>query len=323
MGLFIFIIILGSILGVVSLLVYFRVKSTDTAYLESQNSKTAETCQDFLPFQDISDSMIDMGNHSYRAIINCGSVNYQLKTDGEKEVIEASFQRFINSLSHPITFFIQTAKIDYSKISENYLNDTSKTLQEFPALSKYAEEHHQFILNAPAYGGVEKQKKKYIIVPFDEAVELTFANDKEKKEYVMKELFLRCQIIIEGLQAIGITSKILNTRELAELLYSNHNKDDSEFAESISSGEYLSLMVEGDNKIQRMNSDAKFDWILAETVTRIKEDIISKPEIYEKMKIDAMYAIEEIEKIRDKFAGYFKTEYEEGVDLNGFKIKKI
>lgn len=321
MGLFIFIIILGTILGAVSLLVYFRVKSTDTAYIEVKNSKTAETCQDFLPFKDISDSMIDMGNHSYRAIIDCGSVNYQLKTDGEKEVIEASFQRFVNSLSHPVTFFIQTTKIDYSKISENYLSDVSKTLQEFPALSKYAEEHHNFILNSPAYGGVEKQKKKYIIVPFDEAAELTFADDREKREYVMKELFLRCQILIEGLQSIGITSKILNTREIAELLYSTHNKEESEFAESISSGEYLSLMVEGDNKIQGMNSDAKFDWILAETVTRIKEDIISKPETYDRMKTDAMSAIEEIEKIREKFAGYFKTEYEEGVDINGFEIK--
>ena len=95
------------------------------------------------------------------------------------------------------------------------------------------------------------KKNKYIIVPFNEALALDTLNDDEKYEYSIKEIQTRCQIIIENLKGIGIHSTILGTNELIDLIYSSYNRDNASQIKNITSGEFLKMTVEGEDRLQK------------------------------------------------------------------------
>ena len=200
------------------------------------------TAQSFLPFEDIKYDMIHMGNHKYRAVIEVSSVNYHLKTEGEKEIIEIAFNRFINSLNHPIAIYVQTRVLDYSKMLNTLKTELVKTVQKYPYMEGYANSYFNNMVNINKITGSSKQKKKYIIVPYEESGYLEKLNDEEKLDHSIKNLISRVNVIISNLRTAGFSSKMLNTAELIDLLYFTFNKDSSMDTEAISSGE-LSIPV--------------------------------------------------------------------------------
>ena len=96
------VLLLLCLFGGLGFAVYYQLKKTDPSKLDTSTVDDISTAQEFLPFDDIKDGMIILGGHKYRAVIECSSTNYNLKTDKEKEIIEISFQRFVNSLTFPI-----------------------------------------------------------------------------------------------------------------------------------------------------------------------------------------------------------------------------
>lgn len=267
----------------------------------------ATNTQAFLPFEEISDSMIDLGNHQYRMIIECSSTNYQLKTSREKEVIEASFQRFVNSLTHPIWFFIQTRTIDNIKMLEKLKVDLEKTIEDNPQMSDYAAEYYEEMQYLNDNLGYSKQKKKYVVVPYDEAINLPNLTEEEKYEYSKKEAYQRAMIVANNLASVGIKAKVLNTKELIELIYSNYHKDNYVNAEHLSSKEYLADWIQGVNRQQQMSVDARTDFILYEAQTRIANEIIANAQD-EFAKKDSEILIKKLNQLRMEAGAYYKRQ---------------
>lgn len=288
--------------------VYTVMKKTDPRRIDTSTIDTITTAQEFLPFEDIRDGMIILGGHKYRVVIEATSTNYNLKTDKEKELIEISFQRFLNSLTFPITFYVQTKKIDNSKMLSLLEEEIKATVSQFPELAEYGEIYLNEMMNLEGYIGNNKQKKKYIIVPYEEAINLPNLSDEEKYEYSLKEIYTRASIIVDGLSAVGIKARILDTKELAELVYSTYHKDNYSHVENITSGEFLSLIVDSkDRKMDNLTEDAKLDWILYEAQMRLKTELLgdNMPDF---IRASAEKAIADIERIRDEVGGYYKQE---------------
>lgn len=299
------VIFLLSLFGGMAFAVMYQLKKTDPKNIDNSLKVDVQSAQEFLPFQDIKDSMIDLGGHHYRAIIECSSINYNLKTDKEKEIIELSFQRFCNSLNFPLTFFIQTRTVDNTKMLENLKVDLEQTIKDYPNLTEYANIYYGEIADLPNHIGNNKMKKKYIIVPCCEALELGNLNDEEKYDYSLKEIYTRSQILMDGLSSMGIKSKILDTKSIAELLCSAYHKDNYSHADQVLSGEYLGMFVEGkENKLAKVSPDAKLDWILYEAQVRLQTELQGE-KIPEDVQESTTKAIEEINKIRDAVAGYY------------------
>ena len=53
-------------------------------------------------------------------------------------MIDASFQRFLDSLSFPITIHLQTKTIDNTKVLQTLENDMISTVEDYPQLYDYA-----------------------------------------------------------------------------------------------------------------------------------------------------------------------------------------
>ena len=307
---FVILLLFIAMIGGMGYAVYYQFAKTDPTKLDTSTQDNIETAQEFLPFEDIRDGMIVLGGHKYRAVIECSSTNYNLKTDKEKEMIEISFQRFLNSLTFPITFYVQTREMDNSKMLLSMEDEIKTAIQDYPQIENYATQYFQEMSNLNSYIGNNKQKKKYILIPFEEAITLQNLSDEEKYEYSLKELQTRISMISEGLISVGVKTKTLNTQEIAELVFSTYHKDNYTHVENVVNGEFLTLLVESEkNHVENMSEDARLDWILYEAQTRIQEELMGEtvPDFLQK---NFEMCIKQIDELRDQTSGYYKQRNE-------------
>lgn len=308
MGMIVFsVIFFLAILGTMGGLVFWQIRRTDPKQVDTSLKDDITTAQEFLPFQDISDSMINLGNHQYRALIEVSSINYNLKTKKEKEILELSFQRFLNSLNFPYSIFIQTKTMDNTKILSLLQEDIQKTVKEFPQLEEYGRIHLQDMTNIQDRIQTNKQKKKYIIVPYDEANTLTNLDDNEKYIEAAKELYHRCQMVIDGLESMELHGSILTTNEVASVITSVYHRANYSHIDGVIDGDYLETFVLGENKMANILEEGKLDLILVEAKNKLQTELIedrnTDPEVIKATE----QAIRELEKIRDQFAGFYKS----------------
>lgn len=295
------------ILGVMGGLVFWQIKKTDPKNQDTSLKDDIKAAQEFLPFQDISDSMINLGNHQYRALIDVTSINYNLKTKKEKEILELSFQRFLNSLNFPYSYFIQTKTMDNSRMLSLLEEDIKNTLEEFPQLEEYGNIHLQDMANIQDRIQTNKQKKKYIIVPYDDAITLTNLDDNEKYVEAAKELYNRCQVVLDGLETMGLHGRILTTNEVASVITSVYHRQNYSHIEGVIDGDYLETFVLGENKMANILSEGKLDLILVEAKQKLQVELLESRETNPVVIEATKQAINELEKIRDQLAGYYKS----------------
>lgn len=311
-------VVVFAVFGIMGVLVYMQIKKTDPSNVDTSLKTDGDTTQEMLPFEDIKDSMIHLGNFRYRAVIKVSSLNYNLKTEKEQDVIELSYQRFLNSLSHPIQMVVYTKMMDNTKMLESLKDDILQSLQDFPILKEYGEYYYNEMANIYDNIGNNKEKKKYIIVPYDEAAELTNSTDQEKYEYAMNELQNRCLLVIDGLQSLGLQADFLKSDELIDLLYTVYHKDSANQSENISSGDFLSLLVDGDDKLMDLSHEARLDWILYETQKRLEMELSTDKAVDNDIKARANLAIQKITELRNEIAGYYKDDSDKDVQFEFF-----
>lgn len=256
-------------------LVFFMLKKVSNNSEDTSTLSNLDTAQSFLPFKDIKDSMLDLGNYEYRAYIECQSINYDLKTELEREMIDASFQRFLDSLTFPITIHLQTKTIDNSKILKSLESDMIDTVKEYNHLHDYANAYFQEMKKINETIGNTKQKKKYIIVPFSDSALLTYSNDDEKYKETLKGMYNRCQVVVDGLSAMGVVCRVIPSIEIAELIYSTYHRDNYSDINQIITTDYMELIVDGNNSIAKMNKKEKTLWIINECENRLKTEILA------------------------------------------------
>lgn len=261
------------VMGGAGFLVFKEVKKNNEALKGTVNTNSVENAQDFLPFKDVPTNAIDLGNHHYRMIIETSSTNYKLRTPQEQNIIDMTFQEFLNGLTHPITLYIQTRKLDMTKVLEHIETENVKIIQEFPTLENYAVQYYNEMLHLEDYVGNSIQKKKYIIVPYDEALTMDIP-ENEKYDMSMKELTARTNNIADNLRGIGISTRILEREEIVELLYYTFHKGESGLADNVIDN-YLSTFVDSSrNPLKDATNEEKVDMILYQAQMRVRYEVM-------------------------------------------------
>ena len=64
--------------------------------------------QNTLLFSEMRENMIIMSDGSFRAVVECQSINFDLMSAREREGVEFSYQNFINSLYFPVQILIRS-----------------------------------------------------------------------------------------------------------------------------------------------------------------------------------------------------------------------
>ena len=214
----------------------------------------------FMEFDKIDDNMIvQKDGKRFLMIIECQGINYDLMSGLEKNSVEQGFLQFLNTLRYPIQIYIQTKTVNLSDSINKYRERVDEISKQFATKQmeynqkvrseQYSEEQlarEKYELarqrNLYEYGidivsNTERMslnkniltKNYYIIIPYysEEALSGDFAKD-EISNLAFSELYTKAQSIISSLAMSGINSRVLDSTELAELLYVAYNRDESE-----------------------------------------------------------------------------------------------
>lgn len=176
-----------------------------------------DSIQEWLPIQKILEKgIIKLKDNSYIKIIKVIPINYNLKSELEKEAILNSYKIFLKTCSFDIQILIQSNKEDLSKhisnikkqiekennkqvleLSENYINFIQKNNKEKKSSSK----NFYIIIKNPN----NKEQLEEIII-----------NDLNEKYFKIKECLSRCGNIVqeydEKEEIIKILKSFLNVR---------------------------------------------------------------------------------------------------------------
>lgn len=225
-----------------------------------QTQYTKLSVFNFMEFDKIEDNMIVQNDGKrYLMVISCEGINYDLMSEVEKTSVEAGFVQFLNTLRHPIQLYTQTRTINIGSSIENYskrISDikleldkkqieynkmlqtgsySSKTLNQLRIeiarlqnLYDYGKDITQNIEKMSLNKNVLK-KHYYIVIPYyTSELGNEMLDEEEKRQMVFSELYTRAQALIRTLFACSMKCKVLNSEELAELLYVAYNRDESE-----------------------------------------------------------------------------------------------
>ncbi len=214
----------------------------------------------FMEFDKIDDNMIvQKDGKRFLMTIECQGINYDLMSGLEKNSVEQGFLQFLNTLRYPIQIYIQTRTVNLGNsihVYKDRVEEVSKQLvnkqieynqkvrsgqysenelkkEEYEILrQKNLYEYGVDIVNNTERMSLNKSilsKHYYIIIPYypEEATDPNYSKD-EITNLAFSELYTKAQTIISSLAVCGINSKVLNSIELAELLYVAYNRDESE-----------------------------------------------------------------------------------------------
>ena len=221
---------------------------------------TKESIFKFMEFDGIEDNMIlQKGGKRFLMVIECQGVNYDLMSGLEKNSVEQGFLQFLNTLRYPIQIYVQTRTVNLGASINTYkerVDDISKQYASKQMEYNQKVRSGQFTdeeLNKEKYELIRQRnlyeygvdiinntermslnknilsKQYYVIIPYypEEASSGAYQQD-EITSLAFSELYTKAQSIISSLSVCGINSKILDSTELAELLYVAYNRDESE-----------------------------------------------------------------------------------------------
>lgn len=79
---------------------------------KKQQTTKPNSTQNSLLFSEMRENMIIMNDGSFRAIVECQSINFDLMSSREREGIEFSYQNFLNSLYFPVQVLVRSRRVD-------------------------------------------------------------------------------------------------------------------------------------------------------------------------------------------------------------------
>lgn len=203
------------------------------------------TTQNSLLFSELRDNMVIMNDGSFRAVIACKSINFDLMSSKEREGIEYSYQNFLNSLYFPVQILIRSQRVDIGPYIERLTN--IRRDQENMLLNVLTDDYIDFIDTLSQEANI-MDKTFYVVVPFwpqgdintlkrgskslfstifggGQQQQRAIVVDHAQYEKAKDEIKNHVDAVMSGLFQMGIKCVQLTTKELGELYYNFYNPD--------------------------------------------------------------------------------------------------
>lgn len=222
-------------------------------------SYTTQDVKSFLDFDEIKDNMI-IQNKGKRLVMvmQCQGVNYDLMSSIEKVSVEQGFVQFLNTLTRPIQLYIQSRKVNLEESLQNYKKrlkeietkfnkarlqyeqaqkNANLTKDQFNMIKlEYVRQKNLYDYTRDIISNTEKMslnkniltKNYYIAISYTPEDEENLFGKEELLDMAFSELYTNAQSLLRVLSVCGVTGKVLDSTELADLLYVAYNRDASE-----------------------------------------------------------------------------------------------
>lgn len=202
-----------------------------------------QSTQTTLLISELRDGMAIMKDGSFRAVVACQSINFDLMSETEREGVEYSYQNFLNSLNFTAQILIRSQRVDIGPylnrlveirrnndnmllgiLMDDYINFIDALSQEANIMDK------SFFIVIPYYPSADFEKQLYQTKNLLSVIQRSKAQpvariDRATYDKAKVEIDNRVDQVMSGLYQIGINSVRLNTKQLAELYYDYNNPD--------------------------------------------------------------------------------------------------
>lgn len=182
--------------------------------LNKSKNKTSSRQQ--IQIKEVKDDILVLPNQEYRVLLETSSVNFELKSEEEQDVLIDSFQNFLNSLPCQLQILVRVREVDIDR----YLQEisSSKKSEKEKAYRDQIDNYCDFITNLVA-GNKILSRRFYIVIPYQHL-------EKNKDFQLVKEqLRLLTDIVVRGLEKLGMKARVLNSLEILDLFYSFYNPE--------------------------------------------------------------------------------------------------
>jgi len=203
--------------------------------------------QNALQISEVRDGIVIMNDGSFRAVVMCKSINFDLMSPQEREAVEFSYQGFLNSLYFPVQIFVRSQKVDLRPYLDKM--DKIRTEEENMLLGLLMEDYIAFLTDISQQTNI-MDKKFYVVIKYPDINQDVRKAIKQSAgfftglgelmrpgkpakvvineatlETAKTELRNRVQAVMQGLAQAGVQSLPLDTEELIELYYDAYNPD--------------------------------------------------------------------------------------------------
>ena len=195
------------------------------------------TTQSFVPLQDIQNGVITRDDGVLCAVLLVSSVNFNLKSEDERQAILYQFQSILNSLEVGVQIIVQSRRLNIRPYLQ-YLEEVYEK-QTIELLRLQTREYINFISDFTERNEI-MTKQFFVVVSYSPvssgglADGLPFLGKKEAsseqkvtEEYVT-QLLQRVSFIQNNIRALGLRAVQLGTEEVTELLYKTFNPGDTQ-----------------------------------------------------------------------------------------------
>ena len=206
-------------------------------------AQNPSSTQNSLELSEIRDGLVIMKDGSFRAVVACKSINFDLMSSREREGIEYSYQNFLNSLNHPVQILVRSQRVDIGPYIDKLVE--LRRNQDNMLLNVLMDDYISFIDVLSQEANI-MDKSFFIVIPYFPAGDLSNLKDQAKGFFgrvfakpnntvkkidtadyqkAKDEIKNRVDSVTSGLFQMGLQSVQLTTKELGELYYNFYNPD--------------------------------------------------------------------------------------------------
>ncbi len=188
--------------------------------LNKSKSKVSSRRQ--IQIKEVKDNILALPANQYRMVIETSSINFELKSDEEQDVLIDSFQNFLNALPCELQILVRVREVDVDR----YLGQIAKTKdnEKEAVYQGQITAYCEFIKHIVS-GNKILSRHFYIVVPYHHTDK---ANDFS---FIKEQMNLRREIVSKGLEKLGMKAKTLESLELLDLFYSFYNPEQAKTQE--------------------------------------------------------------------------------------------
>lgn len=180
----------------------------------SKSKKSSSRRQ--IQIKEVVDNILVLPGNEYRQILETSSVNFELKSEEEQDVIIDSFQNFLNSLPCEIQILVRVREVDIDR----YVEDIGKIKdrETIPAYKKQIEGYCSFVKKLVS-GNKILSRRFYIVIPYKHT------ERHQDMKLIKEHLNLEKDIIIKGLERMQMKARSITGLEILNLFYGFYNPE--------------------------------------------------------------------------------------------------
>lgn len=166
-----------------------------------------------IDIKGVKDDVLILPNNRYRSIIQTSAINFELKSESERDALIDSYQSFLNSLDYPIQLVIRVREVD---LDEYFSLLDARAEKERIVIYRHQLKSYADFLKGLVNVNRILSRSFYVVIALD-------SDAKHDFDFAKDQLAFRSDLVAKGLQRLGMHTTQLDSLAILNLFYSYYN----------------------------------------------------------------------------------------------------